>query len=426
MKRKVLIGIIFILNVVLCVSILLFVRLVTDSGVRLGRKLDLGNKYLLSLDYDKALRAFSEAIDIDPMAEDAYTGRGDTYLALGDYENAWKDYEKVREINGDNSLCENRFGRTELLVTDAQGTPLSDADISIFNDNHHYQARTDSNGVASEVICPADYHLSVRKDDYIDAEQNVKIDYQQRTIDTIVMEPSDPNAGALEALNAFAGQYSYMYGNSYSVSGRISGGFIVRDYENLSSEAYMGYAIEDFDNDGYSELCIAKLEDHETLIIIMYEYVEANVVEQSRITVEDTNLDPSFASENVGGWDALMSIFTTVIDDRTNIIVDKFALASYFADGLNRFITRWVWAIRTIVLLWSIPVLMHMTISIMHLNLFTMSSIRKQERTELIGAINLRAVPGIARTAKRCIRDESLTDRIQCRRKGSFCTCIID
>ena len=35
-----------------------------------------------------------------------------------------------------------------------------------------------------------------------------------------------------------------------------------------------------------------------------------------------------------------MSIFTTVIDDRTNIIVDKFALASYFADGLNRFITR--------------------------------------------------------------------------------------
>ena len=78
----------------------------------------------------------------------------------------------------------------------------------------------------------------VRKDDYIDAEQNVKIDYQQRTIDTIVMEPSDPNAGALEALNAFAGQYSYMYGNSYSVSGRISGGFIVRDYENLSSEGF--------------------------------------------------------------------------------------------------------------------------------------------------------------------------------------------
>ena len=340
MKRNVLIGIIVILNVVLCVSVLLFVRLVTNGGIRLGRKLDLGNKYLLSMEYDKALRAFTEAIDIDPMAEDAYTGRGDTYLALGDYENAWKDYEKVREINGDNSLFENRFGRTEVLVTDVSGTPLSDADITISNESHHYRTQTDSNGIASEVICPADYHLSVRKDDYIDAEQNVKIDYQQRTIDTIVMEPSDPNAGALEALNAFAGQYSYMYGNSYSVSGRISGGFIVRDYENLSSEAYMGYAIEDFDNDGYSELCIAKLEDHETLIIIMYEYVEANVVEQSRITVEDTNLDPSFASENVGGWDALMSIFTTVIDDRTNIIVDKFALASYFADGLNRFITR--------------------------------------------------------------------------------------
>ena len=286
MKRNVLIGIIVILNVVLCVSVLLFVRLVTNGGIRLGRKLDLGNKYLLSMEYDKALRAFTEAIDIDPMAEDAYTGRGDTYLALGDYENAWKDYEKVREINGDNSLFENRFGRTEVLVTDVSGTPLSDADITISNESHHYRTQTDSNGIASEVICPADYHLSVRKDDYIDAEQNVKIDYQQRTIDTIVMEPSDPNAGALEALNAFAGQYSYMYGNSYSVSGRISGGFIVRDYENLSSEAYMGYAIEDFDNDGYSELCIAKLEDHETLIIIMYEYVEANVVEQSRITVE--------------------------------------------------------------------------------------------------------------------------------------------
>lgn len=340
MKRKVLIGIILILNVILCVSILLFVRLLTDSEIRIGRKLDLGNKYLLSMDYDKALRAFSEAIDIDPMAEDAYTGRGDTYLALGDYENAWKDYEKAQEINGDNSLCENRFGKTELLVTDASGVPLSDADVIISNENHHYQTETDSNGIASEVICPADYHLSVIKDAYIDAEQDVKIDYQQRTINTIVLEPTDPNADALEALNAFAGQYSYMYGNSYPVSGRLSNGFVVRDYENLPSEAYMGYAIEDFDNDGYSELCIAELEEHETLIIIMYEYVGANVVEQSRTIVENVNLDPSFASENVGGWDALMSIFTTVIDDRMHIIVDKYSLAAYFADGVNRDIIR--------------------------------------------------------------------------------------
>lgn len=340
MKRKVLIGIIIFLNIVLCASILLFVRLVTNSGIRLDRKLNLGNKYLLSMDYEKALRAFTDAIDIDPMADAAYTGRGDTYLAMGDYENAWNDYEKAQEITGDDSLCESRFGRTRLLVTDSSGAPLPGASVSVANENHSYQMQTDADGIASEVICPADYHMNVAKDDYVDMEEDVQIEYEQHTIDTVVLEADDPNIAVTEALNAYAEQLSYMYGNNYQISAHLNGYELVRDNGNLPADAYMGYTIRDFDGDGVSELCAAKLNGNYGVQLIMYETASGQVTEQSRLDL-DVDMNAAWASSShMGGWNNELSLFTSVQDGKICIFADYYKLEGVFADGVGRGVQR--------------------------------------------------------------------------------------
>ena len=84
-------------------SVILTAALVLESCVFLvfasrpeGRymhALNLGNRFLLSLDYSEAVRAFSEAIDIDPKKPEAYVGRGDAYAGLGQDDLARGDYE---------------------------------------------------------------------------------------------------------------------------------------------------------------------------------------------------------------------------------------------------------------------------------------------------------------------------------------------
>lgn len=61
---------------------------------------DLGQKYLIELDYEQAIQTFTQAIALEPQRGEAYVGRGDAYAALaantdptGNYQNARADYE---------------------------------------------------------------------------------------------------------------------------------------------------------------------------------------------------------------------------------------------------------------------------------------------------------------------------------------------
>ena len=109
MKRKSLEHIILALSAVLCVEIGLLIYQINSGTTAYARNLDLGNKYLLSEDYDNAISAFSKAIEIDAMNADAYIGRGDAYKAKGDYVSAWEDYEKAEEISGDTSILSKKM-----------------------------------------------------------------------------------------------------------------------------------------------------------------------------------------------------------------------------------------------------------------------------------------------------------------------------
>ncbi len=55
---------------------------------QIEEKLNLGNKYLSENNYEEAVLAFEEAIEIDPMTTEAYIGLSQAYVFLGKYEEA--------------------------------------------------------------------------------------------------------------------------------------------------------------------------------------------------------------------------------------------------------------------------------------------------------------------------------------------------
>ncbi len=71
---------------------------VGHSGNDLQTQLDLGNKYVSELDYENAIIAYEEALEIDPYCLEAYFGLYDAYLALGQQDKAIEIMEQARNM----------------------------------------------------------------------------------------------------------------------------------------------------------------------------------------------------------------------------------------------------------------------------------------------------------------------------------------
>lgn len=71
--------------VIAVISIFIFFN---TPGQKVKRQLSLGEKYLNELEYENAIQAYRKALSIDPMAEEAYIGMANAYIAQKDYENA--------------------------------------------------------------------------------------------------------------------------------------------------------------------------------------------------------------------------------------------------------------------------------------------------------------------------------------------------
>jgi len=59
--------------------------------------LDLGEKYLLEMDYEQAIVQFTKAIEIEPKNERAYLGAAEAYVALGQEDKAIEILEQGLE-----------------------------------------------------------------------------------------------------------------------------------------------------------------------------------------------------------------------------------------------------------------------------------------------------------------------------------------
>lgn len=96
MKTKI-VGIVIIVVLALIIGINIY----SAPAKQLAQQLDLGQKYLVEQDYEQAVVAFSQAIDIDPMSADAYIGLADAYVGLGDIDKALEILEQGYAMTGD-------------------------------------------------------------------------------------------------------------------------------------------------------------------------------------------------------------------------------------------------------------------------------------------------------------------------------------
>lgn len=84
----------------LVAAVLLAVMLLTacaSGASKAADKIELGQKHLTELNYTEAVASFTEAIRLDPDNIQAYMGRAEAYLALGEYEKALEDYRFVSQ-----------------------------------------------------------------------------------------------------------------------------------------------------------------------------------------------------------------------------------------------------------------------------------------------------------------------------------------
>ena len=175
-----------------------------NSGTNaFARNLDLGNKYLLSEDYDSAISAFSKAIEIDSMNADAYIGRGDAYKAKGDYASAWEDYEKAQELSGNHDIIRDKIGLIEINVVSEDGSGVDGASVKLSGSDHSYEFVTNSSGRISEVIFPEKYKMEVVKDKFDPVEVELSTEEGGAEIGQIQLRRAiDLSAPILQVENA--------------------------------------------------------------------------------------------------------------------------------------------------------------------------------------------------------------------------------
>ncbi len=103
-KKQIIGGAIATAVVVVLVLVLLANRDAPEK--RVARLLDLGNQYLLDLDYEQAIASYDEVLSIEPKNADAYLGLFEAYVRQNDFEAAFDIATKGYELTGDERLKE--------------------------------------------------------------------------------------------------------------------------------------------------------------------------------------------------------------------------------------------------------------------------------------------------------------------------------
>ena len=97
------VGIISGIAVVL-IALIAGIGIYDTPSNRLSRQLDLGNRYLEERNYEQAIVEFDKAIAIDPMCVDAYLGKAEAFIGLGDLQSALDTLQTGYELTHDERL----------------------------------------------------------------------------------------------------------------------------------------------------------------------------------------------------------------------------------------------------------------------------------------------------------------------------------
>lgn len=165
----------------------------------LREQMRLGDRYLDELDYERAVAAFEEAIEIDPKNVDAYMGLAQAYAGLQDYQKAIDVLLEGENETDDNELREYRealetiwnvLATLDGMVFVADGdinysnnVPLSGANVHLERNGDRFKADTvtDSEGYYHfDNLHLGDYDLTITADGYSTLYQHIEI-YEMQT-----------------------------------------------------------------------------------------------------------------------------------------------------------------------------------------------------------------------------------------------------
>lgn len=122
--KKILIFVISIM-VILLIAVNVFLYLYMNGpSKKAAEQLDLGQQYLLDMEYEEAVAAFEIAIELEPKNTEAYLGMAEAYLAMGEPQKAIKILKKGYRETEDEEL-------KELLDELEEEQNREEADVSI-------------------------------------------------------------------------------------------------------------------------------------------------------------------------------------------------------------------------------------------------------------------------------------------------------
>ena len=102
--------------------LLILIALIVGIGIyntpsnRLSWQLDLGNRYLKEQNYEQAIVEFDKAIAIDPVSVDAYLGKAEAYIGMGDQQSALDTLQAGYDLTGDARL-KGKLDEIEAQIT---------------------------------------------------------------------------------------------------------------------------------------------------------------------------------------------------------------------------------------------------------------------------------------------------------------------
>ncbi|MBE6838982.1 MAG: tetratricopeptide repeat protein [Ruminococcus sp.] len=114
-----------------------------DVQVTISDKLSLGQKFLIDLEYEKAVAEFNAIIEIEPKNVDAYIGLADAYIGMGDKNKAIETLEKGFSETGDETIraklneirkVEETTEETTTVIAEPEKKPVIKA-INYFDPN---------------------------------------------------------------------------------------------------------------------------------------------------------------------------------------------------------------------------------------------------------------------------------------------------
>lgn len=221
--KKILLFIISILVILLAVVNVFLYLHVTSPMQQVGKQLDLGQQYLLNLEYEEAVAAFEIVIEIEPKNVDAYMGMAEAYIGMGKTDKAIQILKRGYRETGDEDLGDLLEQLEAEQNREKADVRIVQIDTGEFPNIAVYFSVEDEDGNFIEDVQPRQVQvLEEYTNEWVAQEGNLQLSGQEsvskRSV-AMVVDVSGSMEGSLEQLcDAAQELLNQMQGGGYYVS----------------------------------------------------------------------------------------------------------------------------------------------------------------------------------------------------------------